>query len=191
MKRFLLSGLILLLMLCCSGCYWHLRNPQEVPPQLKVLYLRAETVDSHFNLHLVNLLRSMKIELAKTPGAAPLTLHAYKYRLWHNNPPVSSTNVAITYMYILTVTVSVTDAQGKIVLPPRAISVSRSVTIQTNQIFTINSTSVFQEELQREAINLIYYWLISDRAHRLLAHPPVQPRITANAIDSSATQPAP
>lgn len=153
-----------------SGCAWHLRNPNEVPAQLKVLNLDPDNIDSHFKVQLINLLESMRISLAPTSAAAPFTLHADHYLLEHNNPPIAATNVAITYTYILHVTVSITDANGKIVVPPHSIVTTRDVTVNTNQIFTINSTSIFQQELQREAINLIYYWLISDNTRRALIH---------------------
>jgi len=176
MKKLLL---VVLLALSCVSCYWHLRNPNEVPPQLKVLYLDADNVDSHFYLQLVNLLKSMQITLVKTPQQAPYTLHAYHYSLEHNNPIVVTTNVAITYTYTLLVTVSITDPGGKIVVPPHTVMTTRDVTVNTNQIFTINTTSIFQEELQREAIDLIYYWLtakanqpgIGYATHPPTAHP--------------------
>lgn len=148
-----------------SGCFWHVRNPEDVPPQLRVMSLVSDNVDSRFNMQLVNLLRSMKIA---SPPDAPLVLHAYAYSLQHNNPGVSSTNVAITYTYSIAITLRVTDPQGKTIVPPHTILASRDITINVNQIFTINSTSVFQEELQREAINLIYYWLTSDQTRHYL-----------------------
>lgn len=190
MKRLIRFMLLILLSLCCSACYWHLRNPGETPPQLRVLYLNAETVDSHFKVQLQNLLESMAITQVKTRQAAPYTLHAFAYSLQHDNPPVSSTNVAITYTYTLSVTVSIEDATGLIIVPAHTIVTTRQITVNVNQIFTINSTSVFQQELQREAINLIYYWLTSDQTRTLLSHPTAHPR-TVHAIESVTTTPAP
>lgn len=165
-----LSAFLLALLIAfgCTACGWQLRNPGEIPPQLKRLYLNGENLDSHFKVHLVNLLQSSKIFLVPGPGAAPLTLNVYDYKLTHNNPPVASTNVPITYTYILKVKVSISNAAGKIVVPPRLIVSTRNITVNTNQIFTINSTSIFQEELQREAINLIYYWMTSDQTRSYL-----------------------
>jgi LPS-assembly lipoprotein len=167
-----MKKLLLFICLCMlSGCFWHLRNPDEVPPQLKVVYLDDTFVDSRFNVQLRNLLQSLNITLTQTPQEAPYTLHAYAYSLQHNNPVISTTNVAITYTFTLTVTVSITDAGGKIIAPPHPIVTSTSVTVNTNQIFTINSTSVFQQDLQREGINLIYYWLTSTGTHQHLNSP--------------------
>jgi LPS-assembly lipoprotein len=179
MKYFFIGFLILF---GCTACYWHLRNPDEVPPQLKVLYLDANTVESHFHVQLLDLLQSMKIHLVKSPQESKFTLHAYDYSLEHDNPPVSSTNVAITYTYTLRVTVSITDAHGKIIVPAHLIIATRQVTVNTNQIFTINATSVFQQELQREATNLIYYWLTSDQIRHQTA--------TAHATQSTTIHPA-
>jgi outer membrane lipopolysaccharide assembly protein LptE/RlpB len=165
-KKFCQAAFILFfLSIFISGCYWHFRSPGDVPPQLKVMALVPENIDSRFNVQLVNMLRSMRII---SPPDAPMVLHAYAYSLQHNNPGVSSTNVAITYNYSLSITLRITDANGKTIVPAHRITASRDVTVNVNQIFTINSTSVFQEELRREAINLIYYWLTSDQTRRYL-----------------------
>ena len=192
MKLFARLTVLVLLSVCCTGCfwYWHLRNPSETPPQLKVLYLNAETVDSHFKVQLQNLLESMRITQVKNRQAAPYTLHAFAYSLAHDNPPVASTNVAITYTYTLSVTVSVENAAGVVIVPAHTIVTTREITVNVNQIFTINSTSVFQQDLQREAINLIYYWLTSDQTRKLLSQPTPQPR-TTHAIESVTANPAP
>ncbi len=164
LQRFVLI-IFMVLSVFISGCFWHVRNPEDVPPQLRVMSLISDNVDSRFNMQLVNLLRSMKIT---SPPNAPLVLHAYAYSLQHNNPGVSSTNVAITYTYSIAITLRITDSQGKTIVPPHTILASRDITINVNQIFTINSTNIFQEELQREAINLIYYWLTSDQTRHYL-----------------------
>lgn len=167
-KLFLIC--VLFLTLCCTGCYWRLRNPSEVPPQLKVCYLDAKNLDNHFNLQLLNLLESMKISLVKAPQMAALTLRVYDYHLKHNTPPASSTNIAITYTYTLTVAASITDSHGRVVVPPHIFTTSRDVTVNTSQLFAINSTTIFEQELQRETITLIYYWMTSDKTHKLLSH---------------------
>ncbi len=187
MKNLLLFFLILL---TCTACYWHLRNPDEVPPQFKVLYLNSDDVDSHFKVQLINLLRSMKITLAPKSRAANFTLNVYDYSLEHDNPDVSSTNVAITYTYTLTVTANITDANGHVVVPAHTIETTRDVTVNTNQIFTINSTSIFQEELQREAINLLYYWMTSDKTRHQINTPWKKPT-KVYATQSTTTTSAP
>lgn len=179
MKKLFL--LILFTLFGCTACNWHLRNPNETPAQLRVLYLDADTVESHFHVQLLNLLQSMRIHLVNAPQSAPFILRAYNYSLQHDNPPVSSTNIAITYTYTLTITVSITDASGKVIVPARTIVTSRAVTVNTTQIFTINATSVFQQELQREAINLIYYWLTSDQTRSLLGAPHGTQRTTTRS----------
>ena len=168
MKLSLLKILSFVFILVLTGCYWHIRNASEVPSELKVLYLNTENVQSQFRIQLLDLMDSMHITLAKTPEAAPFTLKAYHYQLTHDNPRVATTNVGITYTYTIMVTVSITSADGKVIAGPRVISATRQITVNVNQIFTINSTSVFQAELQREAVNLIYYWLTSDEIRHLL-----------------------
>lgn len=167
-------GLLLVLInlsLLTGGCYWHLRNANEIPPQLKVIYLDAEYLENRFDAQLLDLLRALRITLAPKPQAAPYTLHVFDYSLQHNNPVVSSTNVAITYVYTLAVTVSITGANGRIIVPPHQIRATRSIIVNTNQIFTVNSTSVFEQDLQREGINLIYYWLTSAQIRKRLNPP--------------------
>ncbi len=181
-------GLLLVLInlsLLTSGCYWHLRNANELPPQLKVIYLDAEYLESRFDVQLLDLLRALRITLAPKPQAAPYTLHVFDYSLQHNNPVVSSTNVAITYVYTLAVTVSITGANGRIVVPPHQIRATRSIIVNTNQIFTVNSTSVFEQDLQREGINLIYYWLTSAQIRKRL-----NPPLNNTTEPPHATQPA-
>ena len=181
---------LITLSLLTTGCYWHLRNANEIPPQLKVIYLDAEYLESRFDVQLLDLLRALRITLVQKPQAAPYTLHVFDYSLQHNNAVVSSTNVAITYVYTLAVSVSITGPNGQIIVPPHQIRASRSVTVNTNQIFTVNSTSVFQQDLQREGINLIYYWLTSAQIRNRLNPPPKTTGIP-HATQSATTLPAP
>src|SRR5262245_45075579 len=110
--RFAKVLMVIFFSILTSGCYWHLRNPGDVPPQLKIMSLDLDNVDPRFILQLVDLMRSME-SVSLPPAQGPLILHAYAYSLQHNNPGVSSTNVAITYSYVLMITLSVTDNTGK------------------------------------------------------------------------------
>ncbi|MBS0350124.1 MAG: hypothetical protein JSR33_02870 [Proteobacteria bacterium] len=178
-------SILLFVLIATSSCYWRMRNPEEVPPQLRVLYLKPQNVESHFKILLINILRSARIVLTPTQSTAPYTLNVYDYSLIHDNPSITSTSIAITYTYTLTVTVSITDSHGHTVIPAHTIEVTRDVTVNTNQIFTINSTSVFQQEMQREAANLIYYWLTSAKTQQLLNVPP--PDRVVNATQPTTT----
>jgi LPS-assembly lipoprotein len=171
--------ILFIILMTTSSCYWHIRNPDDVPPQLRVLYLKPQNVESHFRNQLINTLRSVLIVLTPTPKQAPYILNVYDYSLIHDNPSIQSTTIAVTYTYTLTVTVSITDSRGNIVVPAHTIEATRAVTVNTNQIFTINSTSVFQQEMQREGVNLIYYWLTSAKTRRLLETPPPIRKINA------------
>lgn len=182
-KTFLI--LLISLSLFCSGCGWQLRNAHEVPAQIKSLYLDNETYDSHFNAALLALLSSMQVHLAAQPSAAPFTLVVTRYTFSHTNPAISTTNVAITYTYTMSVTLAITDAKGKVLVPAKQITASRDITVNTNQIFTINSTTLFKEELQRDIINIVYYWLTSAQTQKLLT--PVKEK---HATSAKTTHPA-
>lgn len=188
LKSIKLIVIAMLLTLVCTSCHWQLRSPNEVPPQLKVLYLDAGSVESHFLVKLKNLLESMHIQKVAHPTLAPFALRVSNYSLVRNNPSVSTTNVAITYIFTLQVTVAILGTDGHIIVPPRQIVATRNITVNVNQIFTINSTNLFQQELQREVINLMYYWLTSESTQRLLVSAQEN---QAHAAQSKTIKPTP
>ncbi len=165
----LLMGVIFFALIACTNQSWHLRNAAAVPPQLKLIYLDPGNANSRFTTELIHQLKSMQISLAAHPQNAPLILRVYQYSFQHNNPAISTTNVAITYTYTLSLMIEIIDNANQVIVPPHMVSTSRDITVTTNQIFTINSSTLFQQELQMDGINMIYYWLTNDSTRRLLA----------------------
>ncbi len=111
----------------------------------------------------------MGITLTPLPQNASLILRIYQYTFQHNNPAMSTTNVGITYTFTISFMIEIIDNANHVIVPPYFINTSRDITVNTNQIFTINSSTLFQHELQRDAVNLVYYWLTNDNTRHSLA----------------------
>lgn len=182
---FIFLSLITVILAGCSTQGWHLRNAEKVPPQLNLIYLDPDGASGRFITELTHQLQSIGISLTAQPQAAPLILRIYQYSFVHNNPALSTTNVGITYTYTLSFMIEIIDNANKVIVPPFFISTSRDITINTNQIFTINSSTLFQQELQRDSINLVYYWLTDNNTRRLLMSYQEQ----KHAAQSQATAP--
>ncbi len=159
--------LIIFIFFICSGCGWGLRNANKIPSPLKVLYLDIQNPDSTLSVNLKTILQSLEITLTKTPEEAPLRLHIFNYLFKHNSPAVVSSNVAITYIFTMSVMVELTDSHGRSITS-HPIQASSSLTVNANQIFTINSATIIQQQLQREISSLIYFWLINQQTQRSL-----------------------
>ena len=70
--------ILILLSMVCTACHWELRNPSEMPPQLKILYFDAVNVENHFLVKFKNLLDSMHIQKVDL-GLAPFILQVSHY----------------------------------------------------------------------------------------------------------------
>lgn len=151
---------LLFLFLLTSGCGFHLRQAAQVPPQYRVLYLDAPNLHGTFLTDLSRQLRSMSILLTNTPQEAPVHLRILSLHYTHDNPNIVTNSFAVSYTYTLSITVALLNSREQIISGPKTFSASNTVTLNANQVLVPGADTVTKQQLQREVITLIYYWMI-------------------------------
>lgn len=185
--RLLLALFCSLMLLMNSGCGFHLRGTQNLPPQLHTLYLDIEKPDSPFSQDVRTLLLSLHIVLTATPAQAPYILKI-SYQFTHSTPTITSSTQTVAYAFRLFVMAHIENNQGKMIVPPKAIHLTHSLMMNSNEIYIPNTATFVEEELDRDAINLIYFWLTNLNTHLALSTDGA--RVNVN-VPAPAVAPAP
>lgn len=146
----------LLLALTCfllSGCGFHLRGHEPLPPQLHLLYLQVNAPYSPLSKELQQILCSNGIQLVPYPGAAPVGLQILSDTFGQSITSIGSSQQVTTYFLTYTVTYQLNDANGHALLCPQTIVANRSYSIASNQILADTSTLLsLQEDMRRDVI---------------------------------------
>lgn len=169
-----------------TNCGFHFRGTQTLPPELHTLYLDIDKPDAPFSQAVRALLLSLHIHLVSSANKASYILQM-SYEFTHSIPNITSSNQTVSYNFKLRVTACILDNQGKIVVPKKKIGVAHSLLVNSNQIYMPNTATFVEEEIGRDAINLLYFWLTNKETHQALK----TNKVVANAIppSPSATPP--
>jgi len=162
--------ILVILTLCLSGCGFTLRNAQSLPPQLQTMYYQIDNPYGDFELLLKRSLISSKITLLPNPSKLAPTIHVSA----EDVPPSTTTSVSSSSarLYTLTykVVISINDAQGKIVVPPQTISVSRNLSLQPNEMIeNASQVVIIKKEMMQELIVNIFNVLCARDTFKALA----------------------
>lgn len=156
--------------LILSGCGFHLRNSESIPPDLHQLYLQSPNHFSQFHTMLANNLRALHLNLVDNVKQAPITLDIMANTLSHSDPGLVSTNMALPYTFALTTQVALRDPQGQLIAGPATLVSSRVIILNNNQVLNSSIGLSTQEEIIRDNISKLYFWLISGDTQKALAH---------------------
>lgn len=124
------------------------------------MYVDAPNLNTNFVTQLKNQFQSVGIQLTPTLQQAPVSLRILDLHYFHNNPNIVTNSFAVAYTYTLSITVQLFDAQGRSIAGPKTFSASESITLSTNQVLIPGAYTVTRQQLQREVITLVYYWVI-------------------------------
>lgn len=160
-----LFALIMLAMISIGGCGFKPRHPSDLPPQLHFLRLCSPRPEEQLPVMLKRTLQALHVRFTKH---ATIILKLSKVQYTYANPNISSTIYAVQYPVTLTVSVFLLGPNQKVILPSHSISVSRVVILNANQVLVPNILREAAQDLTREAVNLIYYWLISENTKQAL-----------------------
>ena len=155
-----------------SGCGFHPRRSTDIPPQLRVLYVKTQQPYTPLITQLKAMLKSLNIKLAQRNTEAPYTLNITDIAFSQSNPPITTTTLAISFTYSLNVTASITDRDGKDLIPQKNLHASRYISQNASQVYTPGTATLVRQELNRDIISQIYYLLISNNLRRALNHVP-------------------
>lgn len=154
-----------------AACGFHLRSANELPPELRHLYLDTPNPNGPFSAQLAQLLKGMCAEILPNAQSAPLTLHIEQAAFVANQPNVISSSVVTTYTYNYNVQFSIENKLGKTVVPTTGLSVAQSIYAAPNQMLTGTATSArVENSLRTQVLQLLVTQLTTTRIRTLLAH---------------------
>lgn len=169
--------LILLLfsaLLALTACGFKLRShANSLPAELQTLYLNADNPYGPFESSLKQTLRASGVTLTQSPDQAPFTLNTTKPILATSNTTTGNSNETRVYNISYSVTYSLTNQRGSVVLPPQQAITTRSLTLSANQLLESNNQlTMLTREMQREVIAKMFNHLNSQEVAEIFrSHP--------------------
>lgn len=145
---------LLSLILTLTACGFKLRSQAGFPPQMQTLYLNAEDPYGLFETSLRQTLQASGVKLTDSPAAAPVTLNLPRTVLDTDNTTFGGSNEARVFDVTYRVAYSLTDSNGRVIVPMTEIVTSRSLILNANQLLTSNDQlMMLSQEMQRETIS--------------------------------------
>lgn len=136
-----------------TACGFHLRGREPLPPQLHTLYLESNSPYSELTKQLRHVLQSIKITLASSPQAAPVTLQILTDNFNQQVTSIGTSGQTSTYLLTYTVSYQLLDYSGKVIAGPETVTNSHSYSITTNQVLgSINNQVILEGQMRREII---------------------------------------
>jgi outer membrane lipopolysaccharide assembly protein LptE/RlpB len=149
-KSYIKVCLILISIFLLSGCGFKLRTAESLPPQLHQVYYQTDNPFGQFEVAFKRALKTSKVKLLDEPNATAPVLHVTSNYSSSTTSSISTTSGRV-YSLSYTATISINDASGKILLTPQTASVSRSISLQPNEIFeTTPQVEIAKQELLQE-----------------------------------------
>lgn len=151
LKKCLVVGLLSAALI---GCGFRLQGEKTLAPPLQRLSL--ETPDPYGQLarNLQQALKMSKVTLVDDKAAATTMLNITKDEATQEFLSVNGTTQTRQYNLRVTVEFDITDTNGAIIIPSLALSETRVITVQSNQILgSSNEATLFYQQMRR---NLAY-----------------------------------
>jgi LPS-assembly lipoprotein len=168
-KTFTKICLILTSILLLSGCGFTLRTAKSLPPQLHKVYYQTNNPYGEFETTLKRALKASDIIFLETPDSATPILDVTSNYTYSVPSSVSSAQ-ARTYTLNYSATVSINEAFNKQILTPKTVSASRSISLQSNEVFEISpQIEIVKRELRQELSTKILNVLCAPKTFQALA----------------------
>jgi len=163
-----MKKLLLILLVCfVAGCGFHLRNNAEIPPVLRVLYIKTAVPYSAFLADLKQNFSAVRICMTQCPEQALVTLHILGERFHESRITISATSLLSQYLLSYEVTYQLESANGCVLVPARTIAVTRNYTVNANVVLGAgNEIPLLQQDMRREVVYQLINQLSSARVIR-------------------------
>jgi outer membrane lipopolysaccharide assembly protein LptE/RlpB len=162
---------IALIQIFLSGCGFTTYNINSLPPQLKQLYYQTDHPYAPFEVGFKKKLVAAGIKVLSTPKKSTPTIIITSLYNHDANNSASSTQARI-YNLSYTATVTINDGDNKQLLAPQIATVSRSITLQPNEIFEATSqVAIIKQEMRQELTTKIFNILSSPKTFQALKNP--------------------
>jgi LPS-assembly lipoprotein len=150
-------------MVVLTACGFHLRGQGPsvlLPSQLKVLFVESKQPYSVLTREVEQMLTGMGVKLVDNARAAPFTLSIIRAEASQQTTGMSPTTQISTYALSYTIIYQITDKEGRMVVPPRTITASRSYASNTNQMLSANyEYAQLENDMRRDVISQMTYQL--------------------------------
>lgn len=168
----------ILLTALLSGCALRPRSANAIPVQLHRIYLSTENPYNTFTTQLKAMLQSLNVTLVQSPQNAPYTMDITQYEFSQSNATITTTNLATTFTYTLSMQITILNSAGTTLIGPKSLSASRSVVQNASQVYTPGTATLAKQELRRDIISQLYYVLVSGNTRRALTKRNKSPKHT-------------
>lgn len=147
LRRCLVLGLTLLLI---AGCGWRLRGSMTLPPGMDAIYLQG--ADAALVLEqMEELLRANQVSVVDGPSQAQLIIDLERYDEERRVVSVGANARVSEYELIVEADFTISDAQGRVLLPDGEASLIRSYQYDQNNILAMDAEErLIREEMRRE-----------------------------------------
>jgi LPS-assembly lipoprotein len=149
---------VILICTCLSACGFALRQPKALAPKLQTMYVATATPNDPFVQQLDRILIANGITLVKNPKFAQSTLNILSIQTSNTMINAGGINVSGFYTAYFIVSFSVTDAQGKVLIPPTTLQQSQDFSSSASQVLSANAaaaqlTTSMQQSLAQNIVN--------------------------------------
>lgn len=155
--------IILLTVTLLSSCGFTLRSRNNLPAPLTSIYISMPpsyygSLSENINVFFT----SMKIKTVNASSPSILTLAFTNIEFNATTDTLSSSSNAMNTTYQLKLNVQLLNHHQQAVSEKHTISIQKSQQQNTNQIISHPKELLYQNEMNRDAINAMYQWLASD-----------------------------
>ncbi|MDR1057458.1 MAG: hypothetical protein LBL17_02685 [Coxiellaceae bacterium] len=159
---------IIIVTIYLVGCGFTPRNIKSLPPALKQVYYQAEHAYEPLEIKLKKRLKSCGIVLRSIPQkSSPIINITSNYS--HSTYTNISSAQARTYTLVYTATIGITDFYHQTLLPPQVITVTRTISLQPNEIFELTpQIGITKQEIVEELVMKIFNVLGSHQTVKAL-----------------------
>lgn len=144
--------IISVVLLCLTGCGFHLRGQTTLAPPLQVVYLKAPNPYGQLAHNLQQSFKMSGARLVNNPEDATAILSILKEETSQQLLGINGSQQTRQYNLILTVTFEVTTPKGETTVSPQVVSESRVLTIQADQMLASSNEANSLYQLMRASI---------------------------------------
>lgn len=161
---------IFYLTLALVGCGFHLRGDMKLPPELHTFYLTGSSPYSSFIQQMRQVLRSSGITLVDSQEKSPVTLFVQSDNLSWSQTTIGSSGSLRDYSVTYTVTYTLLDSAGNVLVGPLSVNSSETVTALGNELLeNSNKLKQSQKDLERSVITKMIFQISSKNTVKILS----------------------
>ena len=169
MKKYLFVCIILFCILC-TGCGFELRSKNLFPTELDHLYYTSDKPYSTLSTQLIILFQSLGVHLQKNEKNTRFSVIISNDIFSYGRPEVVNASLPTNINFSQTATITIRDNLKNKIIASQSFTTNQSLTLNANQIYTSNANNMIKQELNREMVSIIYYWVISSNLRDNLHH---------------------